>query len=161
MNHLRGSVWLSPSVGLGDEQRHLRRLIDLQLQAIFGVPPEKEAYDEGHNHESDSYGAAINSAEPFWSAPSFCISSGKRHTIKDVAFRTTKAGKRFWTFDCQDCGMTVTRTHCYSCGTDLFKNHTILTYHHTIADQPTHVICPKCGSYFDTDWQNQSGFSNR
>jgi hypothetical protein len=47
MNHQRGSVWLSPSVGLGDEQRHLRRLIDLQLQAIFGVPAEKEAHDKG------------------------------------------------------------------------------------------------------------------
>lgn len=161
MNHQRGSVWLSPSVGLGDEQRHLRRLIDLELQATFGVPPEKKAYEEGYSHEKDRYGSAANNTAPAWSAQSFCISCGKQHTIKDVTFRKTQAGNRFWTFDCEGCGMTVTRTHCYNCGNDLFKNHTVLTYHNTIADQPTHVICPKCGSYFDTDWRNQSGFPNR
>lgn len=153
-NHQSGSVWLSPSVGLGDEQRHLRRLIDLQLQANFGVPLERKGGDEKYVDKNDMYDMPAKKTEPTWCEPSFCISCGMRHAIKDVKFRKTKAGNRFWDFNCQGCGMTFTRTHCYSCGADLFKNHTVFTYHDTIANQPTHVICPKCGSYFDADWEN-------
>lgn len=153
-NHRRGTVWLSPSVGLGDEQRHLRRLIDLQLQATFGVPLEKVANGEDYSYRNDGFGIPVQHAELAWSKQSFCISCGKRHTTGDARPYKTKSGNRFWVFNCQGCGMTVTRTHCFKCKTDLFKNHTILTYHNTIADQPTHVICPHCGSYFDADWRN-------
>lgn len=160
-NHRRGSVWLSPSVGLGDEQRHLRRLIDLQLQASFGTPYEKKESDRGYSYRNERFSISAQHANLTWPNPSFCISCGKRHTTEDAKSYKTKAGNRSWIFSCQDCGMTVTRTHCFNCKTDLFKNHTILTYHNTIADQPTHVICPCCGSYFDADWKSQSGFPNR
>jgi RNase P subunit RPR2 len=48
--------------------------------------------------------------------------------------------------------METVRTHCYDCDATLFKNGTDLTYHRTLADQITNVMCPSCGAYFDRDF---------
>ncbi len=151
-NHRCGSVWLSPAIGGGDEQRHLRRLIDLQLQDTFGHPPEVETAEGGYGSGGYDCGASAENIAPVWREQSFCVSCGNRHSMEDVEFRKTKGGYQYWITTCQGCGMAATRTHCYGCKTKLFKNYMMLTYHNTIADQPTHVICPACGSYFDEDW---------
>ena len=39
----------------------------------------------------------------------------------------------------------------YECTENLFKNGTDLSYHRTLADQITNVVCPKCGAFFDQD----------
>lgn len=43
----------------------------------------------------------------------------------------------------------TTRTHCYDCSEAPLKNATALTYHRTLADRITNVVCPSFGAYFD------------
>lgn len=139
-NHRCGTVWLSPNAGEGDAQRHLRRLIGLELQATFKTP----------------FGADRNGidGDKIWASRSFCIACGKAHDPGDIVAKRTRKEFPYWKIGCSDCGMVTTRTHCYGseCGTPLFKNHFRVTYHATIADQPTNIICPNCGSFFDNDW---------
>lgn len=156
-NHRRGSVCVSPALPGGDDQVHLRRLIALQLQSTFGLPAETDDRDIPSRHEHALVGRAPESprvapATAEWTRQSFCISCGRQHSSADISIRRTKAHNPYWTFVCADCTMTSTRTHCYACGEDLFKNHIQLTYHNTIADQITNVMCPACGAYFDADW---------
>ena len=50
--------------------------------------------------------------------------------------------------------MTTVRTHCYKgCEQPLYKNQLWGTYHLTIANQPTNVICPTCGDFLDEEYQ--------
>lgn len=39
-------------------------------------------------------------------------------------------------------------THCFRCGTSLHKNGLQMTYHLTIADQVSNIVCPECGANF-------------
>lgn len=155
-DHLKGHVWLAPNSDPADPQNHLRRLIAQLVQSRFARPtpvrPEmltefkEELFEKADRRAGDEGGGSLDT--PLFSA-SFCISCGKAHDYGDVGRETTTRGREYWVIGCKACGMKVTRTHCYGCGDRvLFKNHLRLTYHRTIADQPTHVVCPKCGADF-------------
>jgi hypothetical protein len=133
--HRRGVVYLAPGVGEANPERNLRRLIVLQLQRTFPVPAKAKANDD-----------------TLWESKSFCIRCGKAHEPHNVRQQVTQRGHTFWVLSCDECQMQSTRTHCYSCGeTSIFKNGLNLTYHRTVADQVTNVVCPHCGKYFDND----------
>ncbi|MDW9362498.1 hypothetical protein GYB70_12905 [Sinorhizobium meliloti] len=176
-SHRRGTVWLAPDVAQGDAQRHLRRLIGLELQASFTPPIEVE---RGKSREtmlkirqhvrrvnpapvrhSRDWGATIDAVSPdeqkIWISPSFCLSCGQVHEPEDITERLTRGKRIYWQLNCSACEMVTTRTHCYgsSCDATLFKNHLGATYHRTIANQPTNVVCPSCGVYFDEDWSGE------
>lgn len=135
-NHSQGAVRLSPHPR---DWHNLHRLVAMELQANF--PPPRHL--DGENWQSDS----------------FCISCGQRHEVADVRRHLTQRGRDYWDLACHDCGLTTRRTHCFSgCGTPLFKNGLILTYHRTIADQLTNVACPCCGEFFDRDIHQEGNY---
>lgn len=133
--HRKGVVYLAPGIGESRPESHLRRLIVMQLQATFAEPVEVSI--EG---------------KKMWRSSSFCVRCGSAHQPEDINSHLTGRGNLFWTLSCSECGMQVTRTHCFGCksGT-LFKNGLNLTYHKTVADQVTNIVCPHCGQYFDSD----------
>jgi hypothetical protein len=134
-SHKNGVVYLAAGAGAANPELNLRRLIILQLQATFPAPIAVELK------------GAIT-----WESRSFCIRCGKAHQPKDVRQQLTRRGGTFWILSCSECQMQTTRTHCYGCGSSLiFKNGLNLTYHRTVADQVTNVVCPQCGKYFDND----------
>ena len=129
--HRRGVVYISPSVG----SANLRRLIVMLIQATFPMPFRKLGENSQIQHGN-----------------SFCIRCGCPHRPGDIKQQITRRGNIFWTYECGECGMHVTRTHCFGCNEGvLFKNGLQLTYHRTVADQDTNVVCPHCGSFFDSD----------
>ena len=126
-NHKQGIVRISPDPGAW---QNLQRLIALELQASFKPPKQDD--------------------DKKWISDSFCIGCGCRHETTNIKHRLTKAKLDFWVLTCRNCEMITTRTHCSSgCGTTLFKNGLVMTYHRTIADQPNNVACPTCGEFFD------------
>lgn len=133
--HLNGVIYLAPGMGEASPEINLRRLMILQLQSTFSAPVK----DTSAEHAS-------------WTSKSFCIRCGKAHLPQDIKQQLTKRGSLFWTLSCAACQMQTTRTHCYGCDSSvLFKNGTNLTYHRTVADQITNIVCPKCGRYFDNE----------
>jgi len=130
-NHRTGTIQLAAGAQGGGAQHNLRRLVAMTLQAVFPTPTLEDAG---------------------LMSKSFCISCGTQHGPGDAQERTTKRGRAYWTIGCGKCGMESIRTHCYGCNATLFKNGTDLTYHRTLADQITNVGCPKCGVYFDRDF---------
>jgi hypothetical protein len=131
-NHRTGSIQLSAGAEGGGAQHNLRRLIAMGLQAVFPTPPSTQ----GDN----------------WTSTSCCVRCGTRHEPDDIRHRTTRKGRDYWSLGCGHCGMVSIRTHCYECRGTLFKNGTDLTYHRTLANQITNVMCPSCGAYFDHDF---------
>lgn len=117
---------------------HLKRLLAMAFQDAFSEPNELVA-DGGNGGVS-------------WVSRSFCIGCGERHPSTSIQAKTTKGGSTRWLLDCKACGVWTERTHCYGCKKPLFKNGTMWTYHDTLADQVTNVICPHCGLYFDGDF---------
>lgn len=128
--HSTGVVYLAPAVG----NENLRRLIAMLLQATFPTPSRKVG--DSTIHPSNS----------------FCVRCGCPHQPGDLKQQRTQKGNEFWIYECAECGMHTTRTHCFGCKEGvLFKNGLQLTYHRTVADQATNVVCPHCGRYFDSD----------
>lgn len=132
--HRTGSIQLAAGEQRGGTQHNLRRLIAMGMQAVFPTPPNPEEVDN-------------------WTSTSCCINCGTRHELGDIAQRKTRISRDYWSLKCSHCGMVTVRTHCYGCGETLFKNGTDLTYHRTLADQITNVMCPSCGAYFDPDFR--------
>lgn len=132
--HRTGSIQLAAGEQGGGTQHNLRRLIAMGLQAVFPTPPNPEEEDD-------------------WTCTSCCIRCGTRHELGDIAQRKTRRSRDYWSLKCGHCGMVTVRTHCYDCNAILFKNGTDLTYHRTLADQITNVMCPSCGAYFDLDFR--------
>lgn len=163
-DHRRGTVWLAPDAGHGDAQRHLRRLIGLALQASFSQPlkvRQSESESVMLDIENDprvrttisvtpssAWDALLDGGPPeeqsIWLSPSFCLSCGSAHAADGVKAKLTRGNRTYWQLACRTCEMVTTRTHCYgeNCATTLFKNHLGTTYHRTIANQPTNVMCP-------------------
>lgn len=173
-NHAHGHIWLAPDTDRADPQTHLRRLITHYLQSRFARPcqimpsrfpdeldglSEKATFGTGGGEQIGFGFKETENYVPF--SASFCIVCGKAHGLGDVEREFTGSSRNrreYWILTCSDCRMTVTRTHCYSCpDTVLFKNHLHLTYHRTVAHQPTHVVCPCCGAYFDEKSMRQEG----
>ena len=132
-NHRTGSIQLAAGTQGGGAQQNLRRLIAIGLQAVFPQPPSP---DEEYN----------------WNSTSCCIRCATKHESVDIKRRQTRRGRDYWSQNCGNCGMENGRTHCYDCDATLFKNGTDLTYHRTLAEQITNVMCPSCGAYFDKDF---------
>lgn len=130
--HRKGVIYLAPGIG---KEGNLRRLLAMQLQATFPEPIEVET-----------------NGNAMFKSNSFCIHCGTAHQPEDIKPRTTRGGRRSWLLSCSKCGMQSTLTHCYGCNpSPLFKNGLHLTYHKTVADQVTNIVCPQCGQYFDND----------
>ncbi len=133
--HRKGVIYLAPGTGETSPEYNLRRLIVLLLQASFPAPHQVE-----------------NGGIKMWEGHGFCVRCGQAHQPGDTERHLTGRKNEFWTLTCAECGMHVTRTHCYGCDKGiLFKNGLQLTYHKTVADQVTNIVCPCCGSYFDSD----------
>ncbi|WP_200828911.1 hypothetical protein [Caballeronia choica] len=125
------------STGVASVQ-HLKRLLIMVFQKAFAPPVEVTR----HDHET-----------PRWFSDSFCLECGEPHTEDSIDAQITKGRQLSWRFTCARCQTQSKRTHCYECAsTSLFKNGTRWTYHNTVADQITNVLCPKCGAFFDADW---------
>jgi len=133
--HRKGVIYLAPGAGGLNPEGNLRRLIVMLLQATFPEPVQEE---------TERYGV--------WKSNSFCIRCGKEHQPEDIQQHFTQRGRMSWRLSCSECGMQSTRTHCFGCNSSiLFKNGLDLTYHRTVADQVTNIVCPQCGKYFDND----------
>ena len=136
-DHARGSIQLAADPVLsGSTLTNLRRLIALELQDVLPEP-----------HAEELNGAA-GRIEVCRSTDTFCISCGKAHEPADVTPDRTEAGNRKWYFKCSDCGGATMETHCFGCGKTLYKNGLQMTYHLTVADQISNVVCQGCGSGF-------------
>lgn len=135
-SHRQGWVQAGVTSSGARSTRHLKRLLAMVFQSSFPAP-----LAEGKDREN-----------PTWTSCSFCIGCGERHDTPAIRAKETKGKAMRWLLDCRRCGVWTVRTHCYSCKTPLFKNGTIWTYHTTIADQVTNVICPVCENYFDKDF---------
>lgn len=136
-DHARGSIQLAAdAVSSGSSLTNLRRLIALELQDVFPEP------------QSEELNGAQGRVEICRSTDSFCISCGKTHEPADVSPDRTEAGNRKWYFKCSGCGGATMETHCYGCGRTLYKNGLQMTYHLTVADQISNVVCQGCGSGF-------------
>lgn len=139
--HRKGVIYLAPGTGEGNPERNLRRLIAMQLQATF-PEPDPDAEDDAHVAPTNS----------------FCIRCGTAHESVNVKQHHTQRGNAYWTLSCSECAMQTTRTHCFGCKSGiLFKNGLQLTYHKTVADQVTNIVCPQCGKYFDNEVHGKSG----
>lgn len=134
-SHQQG--WIQTGVGSSgvSSTQHLKRLLVMVLQSVFPEPKKTSGETGEAAHVSRS----------------FCIGCGELHVSSSIRTKFTKSGKIRWFLDCRSCGVWTERNHCYNCKEPLFKNGTMWTYHGTVADQVTNVICHKCGSYFDPD----------
>src|SRR3546814_16562789 len=75
------------------------------------------------------------------------IACGKAHENTDVTKGRTERGNANWFYRCSDCGSASMRTPCFGCGKELHKNGLQMTYHLTIADHVSNVVCPDCGPH--------------
>lgn len=143
-SHKHGSVQLSADpLSPGASIMHLRRLIALELQKTFPEPEfEKEHRNAGQDHDHQKQDASCVSNA------SFCIACGHGHRLTDVKLGATERGNAKYLYRCSHCGATTVKTPCFGCGNGLFKNGLQMTYHLTIADQVTNVVCPDCGANF-------------
>ncbi|WP_161893014.1 hypothetical protein [Pseudomonas juntendi] len=128
-SHRKGWIQLGVASAEMQATQHLKRLLTMVFQKAFPEP------DENGNST--------------WTSRSFCLGCGECHAPEAIQAKITQSGAARWLLDCRRCGVWTVRTHCYNCKTSLFKNGTLWTYHNTVADQVTNVICPDCGSYFD------------
>ena len=130
-SHRQGWIQTGVASSGARSTQHLKRLLAMVLQSSFPEPHEE---CDGNNT---------------WTSCSFCLGCGERHVSAAIQAKSMKSGATRWLLDCKHCGVWTVRTHCYGCAAPLFKNGTMWTYHNTVADQVTNVICPSCGSYFD------------
>ena len=132
LSHRKGFIRLAPGKGVSRSSDHLKRLIALHLQSCLPQPGN----DPTESPKSDF---------------SLCIRCGTKHVPEQTLWRKTKRDNPYWIMTCPSCEMSTKRTHCFGCGTPLFKNGFQLTYHKTLADQIMNIYCPACGAYFDQD----------
>lgn len=135
--HAHGSIHLAADLARGGESlTNLSRLIAMELQDVFPEP------------EAKTIRGLRGEAEVCTATSSFCISCGTTHDVKDVTPGRTGRENRKWYFRCAKCGASTMRTRCFGCGTPIHKNGLQMTYHLTVADQISNVVCHKCGRGF-------------
>lgn len=143
--HAHGSIQLGADpVSAGASTMNLRRLIALELQQVFPKPEFKRINANGAGQGNQGG----EKPEVCLSIASLCIACGKAHETTDVKQGETKRGNLKWFYRCSGCGTASERTRCFGCGTALHKNGLQMTYHLTIADQLTNVVCADCGANF-------------
>ena len=135
--HAHGSIQLAADPARGGESlMNLRRLIAMELQGVFPEP------------EAQTLRGPRGDVEVCTSTSSFCISCGTTHGVEDVKPGRTTNDNRKWHFGCAECGGGSMQTHCFGCGTAIYKNGLQMTYHLTVADQISNVVCHQCGRGF-------------
>jgi hypothetical protein len=143
--HANGSIQLGADAVAGVASTlNLRRLIALELQELFPKPYFAQINADGPEHD----GTRALIAEVCSSNASLCISCGKAHETTDVRQGRTESGNPKWFYRCSGCGNASMRTPCFGCGNELYKNGLQMTYHLTIADYVSNVVCPDCGANF-------------
>lgn len=141
--HAHGSIQLAAdSISGAASVTNLRRLIALELQQIFPKPEAEEVRD------GSGAGSWGGSTEICRSTSTFCIACGEAHEPADVKPDRTTSGNRKWYFRCSRCGTGTMQTHCFGCAASLHKNGQHMTYHLTVADQISNVVCYECGKGF-------------
>lgn len=171
-NHNYGHIYLAPSLTHLHSNKNLQRLVGLFLQSSSQIL--SHIYEKGtvtayctsiklknslgyrgtsfiypeqplYNNRGKS-----NSSPPlsFYYSDFQCISCGDLY--QDAVWKPTKQGDK-WEMNCHVCRSILIKTFCYGCGTELYKNDHTWTYHETISDQIGHVVCPFCGSYFESE----------
>ncbi|MGO7375077.1 hypothetical protein [Rhizobium ruizarguesonis] len=144
--HAHGNIQLAADPIFGAASlTNLRRLIALQLQQVFPEPEVEEVRDG--NGDGDN-GRWSNTTENCRSNSTFCITCGEAHEPADVKPDRTERGNRKWYYSCTRCGTGTMQTRCFGCGTFLHKNGLQMTYHLTVADQISNVVCFDCGAGF-------------
>lgn len=121
-NHERGFVTLSPH----SSRTGLDRLLAMLIQQASPTPPPRKP------------GEMVR-------VPRICIQCGAGTAVAEC--RETSKDNRKWIIRCDECGGKTERTHCCACGVPLYKNGQSMTYHSTLAEQITNVICFGCGAY--------------
>lgn len=144
-DHSSGSIQLGADpVAAGASTINLRRLIALELQKVFPKPYMAQM-SETVAELGYQWGEPDEVCHP---SASICIACGKGHEVNDVTQGKTESGNLKWFYRCSGCGNTAMRTPCFGCGSELYKNGQQMTYHLTIADQLSNVVCPDCGVNF-------------
>lgn len=135
--HAHGSIQLAADLARGGGSvTNLRRLIAMELQDVFPEP------------ESKTIRGPRGDVEVCAATSSFCISCGTTHDVSDVTPGRTGRNNRKWYFGCAECGAGTMQTHCFGCTTAIRKNGLQMTYHLTVADQISNVVCQQCGRGF-------------
>jgi len=135
--HAHGSIHLAADLARGGASvTNLRRLIAMELQDVFPEP------------EAETIRGPKGDVEVCTATSSFCISCGTTHDVKDVKPDRTMRANRKWYFGCSECGAGTMHTRCFGCGTAIHKNGLQMTYHLTVADQISNVVCQQCGRGF-------------
>lgn len=124
---------------------NLRRLIALELQQVFPEPEVGEVRDGNGVGSAAPLGSTIEICR---SNSTFCIACGETHEPADVKPDRTERGNRKWYYRCSGCGTGTMQTRCFGCGSLLHKNGQLMTYHLTVADQISNVVCYECGAGF-------------
>lgn len=135
--HARGSIQLAADLARGGGSvTNLRRLIAMELQDMFPEP------------KAETICGPRGDVEVCAATSSFCISCGTTHNVSDVIPGRTGRDNRKWYFGCTKCGAGTMQTHCFGCATAIRKNGLQMTYHLTVADQISNVVCQQCGRGF-------------
>jgi hypothetical protein len=135
--HAHGSIQLAADLARGGGSiTNLRRLIAMELQDVFPEP------------EAETIREPRGDVEVCAATSSFCINCGTTHDVSDVTPGRTGRDNRKWHFGCPKCGAGTIQTHCFGCATAIRKNGLHMTYHLTVADQISNVVCQQCGSGF-------------
>tara|TARA_R110001599_G_scaffold337213_3_gene555436 strand:- start:7128 stop:9701 length:2574 start_codon:yes stop_codon:yes gene_type:complete len=128
-DHKLGSVFVSPSLTYSQSIENLQRLIGLFLQSNTEI-----LYDKS-THALSWHNTA-------------CISCGNGNINSiDMQYRPTAGGNERWEITCRVCSLITVKTVCASCKKTLFKNGPKWTYHRTMAEQTSNVVCPNCETF--------------
>lgn len=135
--HAQGTIQLAADVARGGSSvTNLRRLIAMELQDVFPEP------------EAEMIRGPRGDLEVCTATASFCVSCGTTHRLEDITPGRTGRANRKWYFGCRQCGAGTMHTRCFGCGTAIHKNGLQMTYHLTVADQISNVVCHQCGRGF-------------
>ncbi|PSF05993.1 hypothetical protein C7H09_11665 [Marinobacter fuscus] len=128
-NHNIGSIFVSPSLTHSQSIENLQRLIGLFLQNNTAILYDKSTHIlSWHN--------------------SACISCGNGDfSAIDMQYSPTAGGNERWAITCKVCSLITVKTVCATCRKSLFKNGPKWTYHRTMAEQTSNVVCPNCDTF--------------
>lgn len=144
--HGHGSIQLAADLISGAASlTNLRRLIALELQQVFPEPEVGEIQDGSGDGDRGSRGDLVEICR---SNSTFCISCGESHQPTDIRPDRTERGNLKWYYRCSACDTGTMQTRCFGCGSLLHKNGQQMTYHLTVADQISNVVCHNCGAGF-------------
>lgn len=135
--HAHGSIQLAADLARGGGSvTNLRRLIAMELQDVFPEP------------KAETFSRPSGELEVCTATSTFCIRCGTVHNVEDITPGRTGRDNRKWYFGCARCGAGTMQTRCFGCGTIIHKNGLQMTYHLTVADQISNVVCQQCGRGF-------------